>query len=271
MDSYQLLIKFGASSSTVAVFEKETNKFLFAESFLYDNAESDTSMVVRLQNIWNNHEYLIASFWKEVVLIPVNKQFTIVPSKLFSEEQSSDYLKLNTRVSQSKEQVFSQELPSIESTAIFTIGSELYDWFKEIYPQAEIKCAHLASSFLMGISSSIPSSSNTIYVNTSGKLMSVAVVQDGKLKFVNNFEYHRSPEDFNYFVLLVISELQLAQETVEVKVWGDISETTPQMDVLKSYVKSLSFGDRPEEFTFTVPFNEIPNHFNLDIYSATRL
>ncbi|MEX0362852.1 MAG: DUF3822 family protein, partial [Allomuricauda sp.] len=77
------------------------------------------------------------------------------------------------------------------------------------------------------------------YVHVAEKEMEIVVISDKKLLFYNHFEY-KTKEDFLYFLLFSLEQLQIDLEQVQLKLFGLVEEGDAIFELCYSYIQSVS-------------------------------
>ena len=78
------------------------------------------------------------------------------------------------------------------------------------------------------------------YVNISHSIFDIVVIEDAKLLFYNIFEY-QTKEDFIYYVLFTLEQLELNPEETIISLLGDIDKESSLFKVLFTYVRNIRF------------------------------
>ncbi|MEN7548148.1 DUF3822 family protein [Rapidithrix thailandica] len=267
LSSYHLTIKVHPSYVSIAVFNLEDHLCLSLESYLYEKAENATSLIVRLHNIWNRHEYLNAAFWNKISLLIVNDHFTLVPAQL-AQLAPEAYLKLNTPVNLSEQSVFQKEIDTLQLQCDFVVEKELVTWFEERYPNKTLEITHVNAAFLQGlVEISQEAAAEEIFILLNKELVSIANFKEGKLHYFNSFR-HQMEDDIIYYLSLVADELQLSTQSAKIVLWGDVEENEETFSLLQRFFKNVGFGGRPTSLKFGYIFDEVPDHFEYDIFSV---
>jgi hypothetical protein len=98
----------------------------------------------------------------------------------------------------------------------------------------------------------------TVHVHLSG--FEITVTSRNKLIFYNTFSY-KSTEDFLYYLLFTMEQLQINPETAPLVFAGSAERSSAIYLATQKYIRNISFAERTGNFTFTDKFEEIPAHF----------
>ncbi|WP_020526283.1 DUF3822 family protein [Flexithrix dorotheae] len=268
LSQYKLFIKLHKTGVTVFVVDSSNSRCLALEKYQYELALTDNALIVSLQNVWSNHNFLNAGFWKEVVVIPSDLKFAFVPSELLSTEiKAVDYLRLNAPVNLANTLVKQADSPDYKTTCCFSIGKSLYEWVNSYYPTISTKVIHNNTCFLWGLYKLNQGKQKKLFVNVEGDIVTIVSIDGKNLKYINSFEFH-SESDFVYYIMLVVQELNIPAKEVELKIWGSFDEESDYIPELKKYIKHVQLGKRPTGLKFNYQFDEISEFHNFDVLSA---
>ncbi|MEO8933628.1 MAG: DUF3822 family protein, partial [Xanthomarina sp.] len=87
------------------------------------------------------------------------------------------------------------------------------------------------------------------YINVYKDHFEIVITDQGKLKLFNTFEYS-SKEDFIYYILFTMEQLQLNPEKTDVVLLGDIEKESNLYAILFKYIRHISFGKRTDIYKY---------------------
>ena len=70
-----------------------------------------------------------------------------------------------------------------------------------------------------------------------------------KLLLYNTFEYNTN-EDFIYYILFVLEQLNLNPETINLVFLSDVIENDELHSIAYKYIRNVTFGNRNDTFTY---------------------
>ncbi|MEP2240047.1 MAG: DUF3822 family protein, partial [Maribacter sp.] len=79
----------------------------------------------------------------------------------------------------------------------------------------------------------------TCFVHVNTEQLDITVLNQRKLLLYNSFKY-QTKEDFVYYLLFVIEQLELDPKTVIVKLFGDIEEDDETFQLCYNYIQNIS-------------------------------
>jgi len=85
------------------------------------------------------------------------------------------------------------------------------------------------------------SSFTKVYAHISTEHFEIVAVENGKLKLYNTFEYNNA-EDFIYYILFTLEQLNYDPEKIDVVLIGNISKDDSLYKITYKYIRNISFG-----------------------------
>ena len=218
-----------------------------------------------IKQILDDHEFLIAGFWKDVKLCLKSHKFTLVPANMFVQENAADYLALNSEIKTSFEEVNYYKQISVDTINIFAAETKLCRWVESIYKKKKVHIIHQGSALIEGIlkhADHIEEKGMYCYVDRG--ILHIIVTENDKLLYYNQFAA-RKKQDYLKYILLVFNELKMDNKKHQVFLWGFIKPSSEEMSLLKKYIRNISFGSKPSFLKFRYVFDEIEDHQYFDV------
>jgi len=209
----------------------------------------------KIKDAIKNDVYLNKSY-KSVDLIFKSNKFTLVPNEIFDKSNLKSFFKFNNDL-KSDEEIHFNKLKLAEAVNLFIIPSSVTTFLVNKFP--EVKFYQQASSiieFLINETKESKSDLPTVFVNFSNDYFDVISVNKGKLLFYNCFNY-RTSEDYIYYFLNVLKNLDYQPNKVEILLAGDIDQKSDL------YLKSYKYFNNYKFAKVTNNFNygfEVPEH-----------
>ena len=91
-------------------------------------------------------------------------------------------------------------------------------------------------------------------------MVDIVIIEGNQLLFYNAFPYH-SKQDFIYFIIFVIEQLNLNPEDIELKFSGKIDKKSTLYDIAWKYIRNIGFQELPASYRYSYVFNDIPAHY----------
>ena len=178
--------------------------------------------------------------YDEVIVLHDSNLNTFVPTALFDEEFLGSYLQYNTKVFETDFFAF-DALPNYEMNHVFipyvNINNFLFDQFSTFnYKHVNT----ILVSKLLELSKNIDE--KQVFVHFSKNKFEIIVVQNQKLLLFNSFDFV-TKEDFIYFLLFTIEQLNLNPEHFKLQLLGLISEESELFEIAYKFVRNVSLLD----------------------------
>ncbi|NQY29724.1 MAG: DUF3822 family protein [Flavobacteriaceae bacterium] len=187
---------------------------------------------------------LLQQEFKQVNLIHQNNICTFVPNIFYDENNLVDYLKFNNKIFES-DFIATDEIVSKEIMSVYVPFVNINNFFFERFGSFEY---HHASTIIVEQLLKVATpTTNKLYCNVSYTSFELISIKNGVLNFFNSFDFD-TKEDFVYYVLFTIEQLQLDAEIIDLILLGDIGLDDELYSILYQYIRNISFGSRNTQF-----------------------
>lgn len=269
LPSYSLCLQIGVRDFQAGVINKQTNTCLFLEDYLLENIKTINTRLEAIRAICESHPILKADLWDSIKVSFKSHKFSLVPAAYFLPESASDYLALNSEIKVKIEDVYYFKHISSSAINIFTTDKKVTAWAKEAYPLKGIQVIHQGSALIEGILTYRDHShEKTMFAYFDRGILHLAVAQNQKLLYYNQFAVQKS-QDYLKYVMLVFRELQLTPKTNKLIVWGLMKTEASPVKLLQKYIRNISYGERPHFLKFPSEFNDVEHHRYFDLFSIS--
>lgn len=186
-----------------------------------------------------------------------------IPGPLFSRDNTVDYLKLSS--SQRPSVAFSDKLRFADVHVVYSIPDFLAG---EIEAGAgEVILANSVTAFIdQQLMLHKHNNEPVVAVNVRQGYMDIIICNGSSLLFCNTFLW-KNAEDFIYYLLFTMEQLQLNPDKDEVLVYGEIEKTSASWMVSRKYIRNVNPGSRPEGAAFSYGFSKISQHQYYSLFS----
>ncbi|HTF80900.1 MAG TPA: DUF3822 family protein [Cytophagales bacterium] len=262
ISQYELLLYLNGHSFFVSVVDTLDHRCLFFEE--YEILEDHLISV--LEEIFDDHYFLRAAFWKKIKFSQYNNKFTLIPNGLFVTENAFDYLDLITDVTLGLDKVLHYKHENLGLTNVFAVNYALYEWLTEFYHNKKIVFIHPTGShieMLMKVKSS--ESYETLDITFHQNAFDISYKKNNKLEFCNIFDYY-SESDVLYFLLAVVDSLNIDTRNLSCNLYGTIDHNSILFSKIKEFVKNTKFGSKPSMIQFSHAFDELYLHQYNDLF-----
>ncbi|WP_245912093.1 DUF3822 family protein [Flagellimonas meridianipacifica] len=240
----KLSIQVGLNGLSFCALDTISQKILAHESIPFKTTSTPYLLLKELKTILNENNLSNTSF-KEVMVVHKNGFFSMVPKPLFNKEELPNYLKFNAKMMANDFVVF-DELVNHELVNVYIPFANVNNYVFDLFGEFTFKHSGsiLVSSLLNNSSQSIEP---YCYVQVAEREMEIVVISEKKLLFYNYFE-HKTKEDFLYYLLFTLEQLELGTENIQLRLFGQIEEGDERYQLCHTYVKNTSVFVPPHSF-----------------------
>lgn len=250
----ELSIQLGLSGLSFCILDGSTKKIHSLDTIELENTTVPEDLIAHLENWFNKPENRDMIFEK-VVAIHENELSAVVPKPLFNESNLSDYLKYNVKILEndylSYDAIDQHEIYNVY-VPFTNVNNYLFDKF------GDFEYKH-ASSILIEtlVNQAKKGDKPTLYAYISRTHFEIITTDQKQLILYNTFSYHQK-EDFIYYLLFTIEQLNLNPEKVTVYLLGLIDPQSELYQIAYQYILDVKIG------------NHLPAVQNFDKYLSTE-
>jgi hypothetical protein len=256
-----LSVQVSLNGLSFCVLDVTENTILLLKEETFDTQKNPIELEKLVRDTFNNTPLLREEF-KKVNLIHLNNICTFVPKGLYDENNLIDYLKFNTKIFES-DFIATDEITSKDIMSVYVPFVNINNYFFELFGSFEYH--HASTILLKNLLHQTLNSATRLYCNINTDSFELVYIKDGDLNLYNSFEYS-STEDFIYYVLFTMEQLQLDTEIVDFIFLGNIGLEDELYSLAYQYIRNISFGSRSTEFVVRDPEQKPKygyNHFSL--------
>jgi Protein of unknown function (DUF3822) len=263
--AYSLSIRVSLDGFSFAVYDQDKNRFLALNAYSFEGLKDDDDLCKELHGIFLSNE-LLRRYYPNIRVLFEGTKSTMVPFPLFDINEKRTYLEFNHKLS-ANEDVFHDELTNLEAYNVFAAPKQLHAFFKD--KLARFKFIHYTSSLVetLLINHKNQNLENSIFVNVRDTSFDVVFIKGQKLKLLNSFRY-RTQEDFAYYLLHVLYQLNLNPENVKVVFLGSIDKNNKLYEIMYRYIRNIGFIGRNEYFKYSYVFDNMPSSYYYNLLNA---
>ena len=202
------------------------------DTFFYREVEFEQSkpLITSLEDCFFSNEFLTWTY-KQVNIVYVSTQYTIVPEEFFMEKQKEDYLSF--LFSEPEKKCLSNPLTDEEAEVIFCMDNEIYEFCSRsfIYPYF-IHYITPQFSFLQRLGRT--QLQKQMYVVLHPQTIDIACFDRGKSVFMNSFTIEQS-NDILYYILYVWKQFNMDEQQDRLYIYGEESLVKETDQLLSVY------------------------------------
>lgn len=175
--------------------------------------------------------------YSEVVAIHRNSLFSLVPQAFFDEHQLSHYLKFNAKIYPTDHLEYDW-VEGLEAANVYVPFTNVNNYLFDQFGEFEFK--HSGTVLLETLQKLPSSAQGTVcFAHLSEAQLDLAIFRNKKLQYFNSF-FCQTPEDFMYYLLFALEQLNIAPEEVKLRLLGEPEEGDPVYELASSYIDHLS-------------------------------
>lgn len=256
-----LSVQVSLNGLSFCILDSLENNIVFLKETSFDRKLNPIEVEQKLHEEFENNLLLQQTF-KKVNLIHHNDINCFVPKALYNENNLIDYLKFNNKIFES-DFIATDELVAQDITSVYVPFVNINNYFFELFGSFEYQ--HANTLLVKQILSQSTDLTTKIYCNVNKSCFELIYIKNGKLNLFNSFEY-TTPEDFIYYILFTIEQLQLSTETIDLILLGAVGVDDELYSIAYEYIRNVSFGSRATQFVFRNPEHKPKygyDHFSL--------
>lgn len=178
--------------------------------------------------------------YDEIVVLHDNNFNTFVPKALFDENFLGSYLQYNTKVFDTDVFAF-DEIEVYEILNVYVPFVNVNNFLLDQFGAFDYKnCNTSLVTALLDLSRN--KEDKQVFIHIQNTHFEIIVSQNLKLLLYNSFEY-KTPEDFAYYLLFTLEQLQLNPETVSVNFLGKVTVNDPCFEIAYRYIRTIALLD----------------------------
>ena len=212
------------------------NEVIEFSSYTFSKTKNSPELVLeKLQDIFKKEKSLQYDF-ETVTVIHQNNLNTLVPNEYFKKDALKSYLKYSIKTIATDLITF-DELDFMNSKNVYVPYVNINNFLFQNFGEFEYK--HYSSVLLEKLFS-IATNDICCYIHVSKSTFDIVIIKNSNLQFFNIFEY-KTKEDFMYYVLFTLEQLELSTEETLVTVLGDIEEDSDLFRLMYTYIRNIDF------------------------------
>ncbi len=260
---YKLYVEISYCSIKQLVLDTSSNTFIGFQKQELTNISNDFTLTNELKKFVKEDE-LFNHNYKSVYVSVVNNRSTLIPNAIYKSERLESYHHFNFLI-QEDDKFYADKLININTHNVYSISKKITDVFGHL---KNLEFKHFSSSLIEAalIDAKANKALSSIYVNVLSKSFQIIVIKNQKLELYNSFNY-QSNEDFIYYLLFVLEQLNINNEEATIKLSGNIQKNTNLYTALYKYINTLNFISPSGNLKKSYIFEETPVHFHHGLFN----
>jgi len=212
------------------------NEVIEFSSYYFSKTKNSPELILeKLQDIFKKEKSLQYDF-ETVTVIHQNNLNTLVPNEYFKKDALKSYLKYSIKTIATDLITF-DELDFMNSKNVYVPYVNINNFLFQNFGEFEYK--HYSSVMLEKLFS-IATNDICCYIHVSKSTFDIVIIKNSNLQFFNIFEY-KTKEDFMYYVLFTLEQLDLSTEETLVSILGDMEEDSDLFRLMYTYIRNIDF------------------------------
>jgi hypothetical protein len=258
----KLLLQLSLEGLTFSIFNQDLNKFLSIESISFEPKSRLYEISSQLKHFYSNHQWLKQSFHSTKLLFESNKS-TLIPTPLFDEHEKSSFSSFNFQI-QNEESILFNKLKNLDAYIVYSVPEIILKTVQELFSDPILYCHSGAFIESLLILNKNQKMQKKLFVNARDSFLDAVILDSRKLIYFNTFKY-KSKEDFIYFVIFILEQLQLNPEEIELVFSGTIDKNSKLFDTVYKYIRDVSFQKRTDTFNYSYIFNDVQSYHYINL------
>lgn len=275
LSQYTLSIMVSRRTIRLCAVDAHESRCLLLEDYRGSRINTEEELLKAIEELYEKHNLLKAGYWAKVQLAFRATPFTWVPAELFDMYRCDEYLQhaVDADALLENDATRFAESTALQAYCVFKASGDIAGRLQNVYLNQSISIYHQAQVFAEAILrntalGNLPE--NGLHVYGEAKYLLIVAVKGGQVKLINQFPM-LTPEDFVYFTLFALDELQMHPHETPVLLYGEISPAAKSVELLRKYVKDLRFSGRPPHLLFSYQFEEVLDHRYYDLLNMHLL
>lgn len=265
-----LCIEIGKRSVRFCVVREADKYCCWLEDYVLE-VQNEDSFVAELEKLIYQHPLLSRTDWKEVRVSVNDADFTLIPTTLFRENYSSEYLKMVLGVQDLGEKVvMNVKFNQIDSYSVFSVPVKREELLKRFYGDGNLKFFHTTSSLIVSGLTNYQDQKEKKIVSLSVEddYLLLVISDNRQLVLCNRFHFS-GHQELTYLILFTLNQLNYLPEDVKLYLYGEITPFSENYKELSQFLPNLHFGKKPLALQYCESFEDMPDHrFNTLLTTA---
>ncbi|SMC59866.1 DUF3822 family protein [Pedobacter nyackensis] len=242
-----LLLKITPDSFSYAIIDKQSKQL----KAVYDEQECDNVPAILAIKL-KNDVYLTLPF-KEIKAAVYTENSICVPNELFDPEQVNQYAKFFAE--EQSNNLYARPFSTFGFTSIFT----LQKFTEETLENALNNCKMFAQNAPV-LALAAQTKKTVLLLDFTASSFNALYTKAEQLIFQNYYQTDNA-EEFNYYLLLIISQLNINTSNTEVYLSGVIHDGDDYYQCIQKYFHTINFNLPPAKEIDHKILDDMPAHY----------
>ncbi len=234
--SSRLSVQVSLNGLSFLIVDSNDGKTQFFKEKKLIHSTTPEELLMELEELIANNEILQNNFI-EVTVIYSTSIYSLIPTSLFDETKASEYLKFNSKIL-ANDYIAHDVLDRQKIVVVYVPFMNINNYLFEKY--GSFNYYHSVSILLKTILEKEKYALPKMYLHFQPNSFDCIVLKHGKLQLCNTYNY-KTAEDFIYYTLFCMEQLNLDPETLPVMLCGDIGKNDDTYKISYTYIRNIEF------------------------------
>lgn len=263
----KLSIQVSLNGLSFCALVPEEQKIVFFKEIIFSKKLNPIEVLHQVEKLYEEESFLQKEK-PEVTVLFSSELYSLVPEKFFDEENASDYLKFNTKILQT-DYVAQDKIAEEGIVNVYIPYANINNFFFEQYGEFEYRhcISLLAERFLE--QNKDQKEGTRVYLNCYTRGYDLLVIKKGKLLLANSFSCN-TKEDFIYYLLFTLEQLELDPMELELILLGKITADSDYYEMAYRYIKNVRFFKSSFGFIFVANEDLPKGYMHYTLFTALQ-
>jgi hypothetical protein len=256
-NSKSLSLQIGKDFLVLVLYDVKNQKYIGVREYSFNVTQGSFQLEKEIASRLE-HDDLQSFATGEVRILFNQAPYSWIPNAFYKAGKEREVLDFQHKTPFS-DRIFAMDLPAMDAKLIYGVPDNLVRFFERHF--SECSFWHAVYPW---VKHSVTRSNNTeqtlLMARVTDSSYDLVQLKNKRLEYVNTFEYTNA-EDFLYYLLFTMEQLDLDPEEVALELSGQIVKTSPVFEYVWKYVRNVTFDSGVEKSRRSYIFNEIPAHF----------
>ncbi len=234
---HRLSVQVSLSGLSFLVTNPENKETEFFLEKALDHSTTPEELLMDIESLMFKNDILNANF-SEVSIIYSTPVYSLVPISLFDETKASEYLKFNSKIL-ANDYMAHDVLENLDIVVVYVPFMNINNFFFEKY--GSFNYYHSTTVLLKTILEEEKYSLPKMYLHFQKHSFDCIVLKNGELQLCNSYTF-KTPEDFIYYTLFCMEQLNLNPENLPVIFCGEIEREDDNYKIAYTYIRNIEFA-----------------------------
>jgi len=233
-----LSIQLSLDGFSYCVFDKDIVDVVLLKKYNFtQRAQNPGQLLKNIKEIYALDPILLEKF-ESVNVSHQNNLSVLVPDSMYDEKYLNDYLKFSIKVLDTDE-ISVENIIAYPAKNVYVPFQNVNRYFRSIY--SNFTTLHSSTVLLNSLLKYFKNTTQKyFFLNVSKHHLEIIYLHNGNIHLYNSFLYF-SKEDFIYYTLFAMEQLDLDPDTQPVTFIGEIEKESPLYIIAFQYIRYINF------------------------------